>query len=274
MSTRDPSRKSHVKDLAAAVAGIEKKFGVGALQRVGSLANTNVETLPTGIAALDSLLGVGGWPRGRICEVFGPECVGVTTLLLQSLSAAQERGGIVAFVDVDHGLVAEYARRVGCRVEEIFIAQPDDGPMAQEIVDALVRSGAFDLIVLDSVPGLYSRQADDDQAGGGGGDAVARARLLSEAMRRLAANIDRTRTVVLFGVRLAGESVDDDDARTPGGRALRFYSSVRLALRRGSAVQDSAGLVGMMVHATTVKNKVAPPLRKTTLKLAFAHGFI
>ena len=150
MAAPGPSKRSRDKHLAAVVAGIEKKFGVGALQRLGSLANTNVDVLPTGIAELESILGVGGWPRGRICEIFGPEGVGVTRLLLQALAAAQARGGIVAFVDVDHAFVPEYARRIGCVVEEIFIAQPDDGPMALEIVDALVRSGAFDLVVLAS----------------------------------------------------------------------------------------------------------------------------
>ena len=178
MVAHSGSSKSREQNLARAVANIEKKFGVGALQRLGGLANTDVDVLPTGIAELDSVLGVGGWPRGRICEVFGPDGVGVTTLLLHSLAAAQTRGGIVAFVDVDHAFVPEYARRIGCRVEEIFIAQPDDGPMALEIVDALVRSGAFDLVVLDSVPGLYSASRDD-QPSDGAGEALARARLLN-----------------------------------------------------------------------------------------------
>jgi recombination protein RecA len=216
---------------------------------------------------------VGGWPRGRICEVFGRESIGVTTLLLQSLAEAQRRGGIVAFVDVDHAFVPEYARRIGCRVEEIFIAQPDDGPMALEIVDALVRSGAFDVVMLDSVPGLYAPRRDD-QATNGAGDALARARLLSEAMRRLAANIDRTRTVVLFGNRLADQHMDEDDARTPGGRALRFYSSLRVSLQRGSLVQGATGTAGATIKVTTAKNKVAPPLRMAELTLVYGQGFV
>jgi recombination protein RecA len=269
---RTGSRTSQNRGLAKAVAGIEKKFGVGALQRLGDLPRTSIDALPTGIDELDRVLGIGGWPRGRICEIFGSEGVGVTTLLLHSVAAAQQRGGIVAFVDVDHAFVPEYARRIGCIVEEIFIAQPDDGPMALEIVDALVRSGAFDLVVLDSVPGLYSASRDN-QVSDGAGEALARARLLSEAMRRLAANIDRTRTVVLFGNRLVSQSAEDDDPRTPGGRALRFYSSIRLALQRGLLVEDALGVAGITITVTTAKNKVAPPLRKAELRLVYGQGF-
>ena len=207
------------------------------------------------------------------CEVFGPESVGVTTLLLQVLGATQQRGGIVALIDVDHAFVPDYARRLGCAVGDIYIAQPDDGPMALEIVDALVRSGAFDAIVLDSVPGLYPPAADD--AGSDGREsALQRARLLSEAMRRLAANIDRTRTVVLFGNRKTENSSGDAEAATPGGRALRFYSSVRLGMQRGHLVQDAFGAVGTTVRLTAVKNKVAPPLRECELQLVYGQGFI
>jgi recombination protein RecA len=177
MAAREVSDLSRDRRVAATVAGIEKKFGVGAVQRLGAVAKPGADVVPTGVTSLDCILGIGGWPRGRICEVFGPESVGVTTLLLQSLASAQQRGGIVALVDVDHAFVPEYARASGCRVEEIFVAQPYDGPMALEIVDALVRSGAFDVIALDSVPGLYSSRSDD-QPGDSAGEALARARLL------------------------------------------------------------------------------------------------
>jgi recombination protein RecA len=155
---------------------------------VGDLAHTNIDVLPTGISVLDHLLGIGGWPRGPICEVFGPDSVGATTLLLQSLAEAQQRGGIVAFVDVDHAFVPEYACRIGCRVEEIFKPSLTIGRWPLEVVDALVRSGTFDLIALDSVPGLHSARGDGDDPSNTAGEALARARLLSEAMRRLAAD--------------------------------------------------------------------------------------
>jgi recombination protein RecA len=160
-----------------AVAAIERKFGAGAVVRLGDVATPTTDVLQTGLIDLDGVIGIGGWRRGRICEVFGPESVGVSTLLLQTLAAAQQRGGIVALVDVDHAFGPEYARRLGCTVEEVFIAQPDEGPMALEIVDALVRSGAFDAVALDSVPALY-RQDKDAPENGASIDAPDRARLL------------------------------------------------------------------------------------------------
>ena len=197
----------------------------------------------------------------------------MTTLLLQTLAAAQRHRGIVAFVDVDRAFVPEYARRLGCAVEDIFIAQPDDGPMALEIVDALVRSGAFDAIVLDSVPALYS-PVRDQEAADTRNESLERARLLSDAMRRLAANIDRTRTVVLFGNRRT-ERADShvEDGATPGGRALRFYSSLRLGLERRDVVQGALGATGTAVKLITVKNKVAPPLRSCEIRTVYGHGF-
>ena len=193
----------------------------------------------------------------------------MSTLLLQTLAAAQRRG-IVALIDVDRAFGPEYARRLGCAVEEVFIAQPDDGPMALEIVDALVRSGAFDAVALNSVPALYPADKDVPE-NGASSDALDRARLLSEAMRRLAANIDRTRTVVLFGNRRT-ESAPENT--TPGGRALRFYSSVRLGMQRLNLVKDTFGTAGTRVKVTSVKNKVAPPLRSCELHLVYGRGFV
>ena len=244
MAARDEPASLRASNVARALAGIEQKFGVGALQRLCDVPKPTSDVLGTGLADLDRLTGIGGWPRGRICEVFGSESVGVTTLLVQTLAAAQQHGGIVAFVDVDRAFVPEYARRLGCVVEDIFIAQPDDGPMALEIVDALVRSGAFDAIVLDSVPALYSH-VRDQEAVDAPNESLERARLLSDAMRRLAANVDRPRTVVLFGNRRA-ERADShvEDGATPGGRALRFYSSIRLGMERRDVVQGALGATG------------------------------
>jgi recombination protein RecA len=273
MLPRDELTTARQAAVARALAGVEQKFGVGALRRLGDVAQPVADVLPTGMSELDRAIGIGGWPRGRICEVFGPESVGVTTLLVQVLGAAQQQGGIVALIDVDHAFIPEYARHLGCTVEEIYIAQPDDGPMALEIVDALVRSGAFDVVALDSVPGLYP-PATDNEGSDGRESALQRARLLSEAMRRLAANIDRTRTVVLFGNRRTENSPDDAAGATPGGRALRFYSSVRLGMQRGHVVKDAFGAVGTTVRLTAVKNKVAPPLRACELRLMYGQGFV
>jgi recombination protein RecA len=228
MAARHEPASFRASSVARALEAIEQKFGVGALQRLGDVAKPTSDVLGTGLVDLDRLTGIGGWPRGRICEVFGPESVGVTTLLVQTLAAAQQHGGIVAFVNVDRAFIPEYALRLGCSVEDIFIAQPDNGPMPLEIVDALVRSGAFDAIVLDSVSALYS-PVREQEAVDAHKESLERARLLSDAMRRLAANVDRTRTVVLFGNTRA-ERADShvEYGATPGGRALCFYSPSRL----------------------------------------------
>ena len=179
-----PSKQSTPGRAASAlkaVAGIERKFGAGAVVRLGDVSTPAIDVLHTGLTDLDGAIGIGGWPRGRICEVFGPESVGVSTLLLQTLAAAQQRGGIVALVDVDRAFGPEYARRLGCAVEDVFIAQPENGPMALEIVDALVRSGAFDAIALDSVPALYPPEKNSAETDGRS-DAIDRACLLSEAI--------------------------------------------------------------------------------------------
>lgn len=203
------------------------------------------------------------WPAGS----------SVSTLLVQTLASTQQSGSIVAFVDVDHAFVPEYARRLGCAVENIFIAQPDDGPMALEIVDALVRSGAFDAIVLDSVRGLYS-PARGAEATDARNESLERARLLSDAMRRPSANVDQTRTVVLFGNRRSERAASqEEDGTTPGGRALRFYSSIRLAMERGDVVQDALGAAGTRVELITLKNKVAPPFRSCEIRLVYGQGF-
>jgi recombination protein RecA len=269
MASADQSTSARAAGVVQALKAIERKFGAGAVQRLGDVTKPVTDVLPTGLVDLDRAIGIGGWPRGRICEVFGPESVGVSTLLLQTLAAAQQRGGVVALIDVDHTFVPEYARRIGCVVEEIYIAQPDDGPMALEIVDALVRSGAFDAVALDSVPGLYPSQRYDAESEPAN-DALDRARLLSEAMRRLVANIDRTRTVVLFGNRQTEKTSED---ATPGGRALRFYSSVRLGMQRIDLTEDAFGTTGVTVKVTSVKNKVAPPLRQCELRLQYGAGF-
>jgi hypothetical protein len=225
----DWDQKQYDEFMGQVRQAIERKFGAGAVQRLGDVTKPVTDVLPTGLVALDRAIGIGGWPRGRICEVFGPESVGVSTLLLQTLAAAQQRGGVVALIDVDHAFVPEYARRIGCVVEEIYNAQPDDGPMALEIVDALVRSGAFDALALDSVPGLYPSQRYDAESEPVN-DALERARLLSEAMRRLAANIDRTRTVVLFGNRQTEKTLEDDAGRPR--LALLQFGSPRHAAHR------------------------------------------